>query len=203
MLETSSNNNNLAQIGVKSRRRYRKPERELCKKQIRKMIIEDCLSNDEIADKLQISQRSCDRWVREIFEQDVNLLAKVEGDAEAVRQIAIFRHRVNQFMCELLNDIARNKDVNSHDRIAAYNTCCEMAEAISNTFLEGPAAIARRYEFYHIRLQGPSKFLVNVTSPDNGMLVSPAEEEKEKGEEQQVKNKPFLASGDKDYPDIL
>ena len=119
----------MAAFNNKKDKSYKKPKRELAKNGIRKLIVEEGLTNRQISERLNIPQRSVERYISEIYEHDNQILASLNTDTEMLTRSNICRERMDHHRQEILANIARNPNTPFKDRMAAWHIICELEAA--------------------------------------------------------------------------
>src|SRR5688500_18838087 len=102
----ANNNNNNTNKGRSSY--YKKPKRDIAKREIRRLIIDEGLTNGQISESLNIPQRTVERYIRELYEHDNQLLAGLNSDTELLTAWSICKDRLDHHRQEILANIARN-----------------------------------------------------------------------------------------------
>jgi hypothetical protein len=120
---------------------YHKPKRE-----IRRLIIEEGLTNRQISERTNIPQRTVERYVSELYKYDNQLLAGLNDNAEeeALTAWNICKERMAHYRQEILTSIARNPNAPFKDRMAAWHIICELEAAELRLRDSAPEMVARR-----------------------------------------------------------
>ena len=61
---------------------YKKPKREIAKRDIRRLIVEEGLTNNQISERLNVPLRTIERYISEIYEHDNQLLQSLNSSVE-------------------------------------------------------------------------------------------------------------------------
>lgn len=131
--------------GISPRGAYKKPARERAKRQIRCLIVDEGLSNQQISERLNIPLRTVERYVADIYTSDSQVIAGLRGDDEAAMQFSICKDRLDKQRQDIINNIASNPNAPFKDRVAAYHLACELTVVIPKMYVEVPAQLARRH----------------------------------------------------------
>ena len=153
----SDNNNG------KRRRRNHIPRRELAKKEIHRLIVEEGLTNSQLCERLQIPRRTLERYLHEIFQEDNDILLRPTAEDVAM-QANLFIERLLVQRQHLLKEIAYNPDVKDADaKIAAHELAADMIYAVKKLSVETPADVMRHTRVMkEIVQQKNNKELTNV-----------------------------------------
>jgi hypothetical protein len=117
------------------------PRREWAKREIRRLIIDEGLTNRAICEKLDLPARTVERYLHEIYSQDNQVLIRPSAEDLAV-QINIFKEQLAKQRQDVMS-IATNQEVEPTERIMAHELCANISWVISKLSYETPAAIAR------------------------------------------------------------
>jgi uncharacterized protein (UPF0147 family) len=123
---------------------YKKPKREIAKREIRRLIVEEGLTNNQISEWLNIPLRSTERYISEIYGQDNQLLQSLNSNQDMLTAWSIVRDRMDHHRQEILQNIARNPKVPFRDRLKAWNLICELEAADLRIRNETAPMVARR-----------------------------------------------------------
>ena len=125
---------------------YKKPKREIAKREIRRLIIEEGLTNRQISERINIPQRTVERYISELYKFDNQLLAGMNDNAieEALTAWSICKERMAHHRQEILENIARNPNAPFKDRMAAWHIICELEAADLRLLDCAPEMVARR-----------------------------------------------------------
>jgi hypothetical protein len=136
---------NLAAFTNKGRP-YKKPKRETAKREIRRLIIDEGLTNRQISERINIPQRTVERYISELYKFDNQLLAGMNDNAieEALTAWSICKERMAHHRQEILENIARNPNAPFKDRMAAWHIICELEAADLRLLEYAPEMVARR-----------------------------------------------------------
>ena len=108
---------------------YKKPKRDVAKREIRRLIIDEGLTNKQISEQLHIPQRTVERYISQLYEHDNELLAGLNSDEEMLRAHNICKERMTHYRQEITENIARNKNAPFKDQLAAWHLICELEAA--------------------------------------------------------------------------
>jgi DNA-binding CsgD family transcriptional regulator len=137
-----SNNNN-----GKRRRRNHIPRRELAKKEIHRLILEEGLTNSQLCERLQIPRRTLERYLHEIFNEDNDILIRPTAEQVAM-QVNMFREHLLVQRQHLLKEIAYNPAVqDANAKIAAHELAADMIWAVTKLAINTPAFVIRHTKF--------------------------------------------------------
>jgi AraC-like DNA-binding protein len=142
LFSSDNNNNNNKQRGP-----YKIPRRELAKREIRRLIIEEGLTNLQISERLNISERTVRRYTTDIFKKDSQVLINPAVE-DIANQVSVFKERLARQYQDVIS-IARNPDVEYETQLAAHDLAANIDWVITRLSYETPAAIAR-----HVKLDG-------------------------------------------------
>jgi hypothetical protein len=146
------------------KRRYHIPRKELAKKEIHRLIVEESLSNTQLCERLQIPRRTLERYLHEIFQEDNDILLRPTAEDVAM-QANLFIERLLVQRQHLLKDIAYNADENidAHAKVAAHELAIEMAFAVRKLSINTAADVIRHTRVMkEIVQQNNNKELTNV-----------------------------------------
>jgi DNA-binding transcriptional regulator LsrR (DeoR family) len=137
-----SNSNN-----GKRRRRNHIPRRELAKKEIHRLILEEGLTNSQLCERLQIPRRTIERYLHEIFNEDNDILIRPTAEQVAM-QVNMFREHLLVQRQHLLKEIAYNPAVqDANAKIAAHDLAADMIWAVTKLAINTPAFVIRHTKF--------------------------------------------------------
>src|SRR5215213_3374605 len=122
---------------------YEKPKRDIAKREIRRLIIDQGLTNRQISEQLDIPQRTVERYIGQLYQHDNELLAGLNSDKEMLITQNICRERMTHYRQEIIENIARNKDAPFKDRLAAWHLICEL-EAADIRLMDNSVELVRR-----------------------------------------------------------
>jgi hypothetical protein len=91
---------------------YKKPRREIAKREIRRLIIDEGLTNRQISERINIPQRTVERYISEVYKFDNQLLAGMNDNTaveEALTAWSICKERMAHHRQEILENIARKE----------------------------------------------------------------------------------------------
>jgi len=137
----------VAQIeGIRGRRRgrrYHKPRREIAQKQIRRLIVEEGLSNRQISERINIPIKTVERYVKDLYARDNEMLKGLSGEEERLTSWNIARDRLESHKQEILTNVARNPKAPFKDQLKAWNLICELEAADLRILDETLAMVVR------------------------------------------------------------
>jgi cell envelope opacity-associated protein A len=158
----------LAEIGdsleKKKTRRNHIPKREWAKKTIHHLIVEEGLSNAQLCERLQIPRRTLERYLREIFQEDNDILLRPTAEDVAM-QANLFIERLLVQRQHLLKEIAYNPAVqDANAKIAAHELAADMIWAVKKLSVETPADVMRHTRVMKeiVQQKNNNKELTNV-----------------------------------------
>ena len=140
------------------------PRRELAKKEIHRLIIEEGLSNSQLCERLQIPRRTLERYLHEIFNEDNDILIRPTAEQVAM-QANLFIERLLVQRQHLLKEIAYNPAVQDADaKIAAHELAADMIWAVKKLSVETPADVMRHTRVMKeiVQKKNNNKELTNV-----------------------------------------
>jgi FixJ family two-component response regulator len=75
---------------------YKKPRRKIAKREIRRLIIDEGLTNRQISERINIPQRTVERYISELYKFDNQLLAGMNDNSieEALTAWSICKERI-------------------------------------------------------------------------------------------------------------
>lgn len=124
---------------------YHKPRRDLAKKEIRRLIVDEGLTNRQISERLNIPQNTIERYIKELYQFDNQLLVGLNSDEEVITQLNICRDRLSKHKQDILDDMNTNyKDAPLKDKAQIWNLICELECVEAKFSQEAPAILARR-----------------------------------------------------------
>jgi hypothetical protein len=131
--------------GIRGRRggRYHKPRRDIAQKEIRRLIIEGGLSNRQVSERINIPLKTVERYVKDLYARDNEMLKGLSGEEERLTSWNIARDRLESHKQEILTNIARNPKAPYKDQLKAWNLICEL-EAADLRILEETLAMVVR-----------------------------------------------------------
>ena len=124
--------------------RYHKPRREIALKEIRRLLITEGLTNDQLAERLHIPLKSIQRYISQLYNNDNQLLESLDSAQETLTQWRICQDRLDSHRQEILENIARNPAVAYSDKLRAWNLVCELSAATLRLRHEIISYVARR-----------------------------------------------------------
>jgi hypothetical protein len=104
--ENNNNNNNNDSVesnNSRQRGRYLKPSRDNAVAMIKRMIVEENYSPDEVRDQLKIPARSFQRYLHLAFEEEREGYVKSVGSTRVLDRIAVVEARLNKDRRDLIN----------------------------------------------------------------------------------------------------
>ncbi|HZA62407.1 MAG TPA: hypothetical protein VE573_06010 [Nitrososphaeraceae archaeon] len=81
--------------------------RERAKREIRRLIVEQGLTNREICEHLSLPSRTLERWLHEIYHEDNRLLLRPSIE-DLATQVNIFKQQLAKQRQQVLEGIANN-----------------------------------------------------------------------------------------------
>ena len=153
-----SNNNN------GKRRCNHIPRRELTKKEIHRLILEEGLTNSQLCERLQIPRRTLERYLHEIFKEDNDILIRPTAEQVAM-QANLFIERLLIQRQHLVKEIAYNPAVqDTNAKIAAHELAADMIYAVKKLSVETPADVMRHTRVMKeiVQQKNNNKELTNV-----------------------------------------
>jgi transposase-like protein len=124
---------------------YRIAKRDLFKREIRRLIVEENLTNREICERLNLKDRTMRRWLSQIFKEDNELLLRPDIEDLAI-QTNIFRERLSKQRQDILNSIANNSEVDEVVRIEAHRLVAELDFIVLKLSFTTPSDIVRHFK---------------------------------------------------------
>jgi DNA-binding CsgD family transcriptional regulator len=123
--------------------RYHKPRRDIAQKEIRRLIVEEGLSNRQISERINIPLKTIERYVKDLYARDNKMLKGLSGEEERLTSWNIARDRLESHKQEILSNIARNPKAPFKDRLKAWNLICELEAADLRVLDETLAMVVR------------------------------------------------------------
>jgi uncharacterized protein (UPF0147 family) len=124
---------------------YKKPKREIAKRDIRRLIVEEGLTNNQISERLNVPLRTIERYISEIYEHDNQLLQSLNSSVEDTLTVtSIAKDRLNHYRQEILQNIARNPKAPFADKIRAWHLICELEAADLRIRFETVPSVLRK-----------------------------------------------------------
>ncbi len=123
---------------------YKKPKRDIAKREIRHLIVDKGLTNRQISERLNVPQRTVERYIAEVYEHDNQLLTSLNSDSTVLIAWSIVRERLDAHRQEILQNIARNSNASFTDQIKAWNLICELEAADLRILHEAAPMLSRR-----------------------------------------------------------
>lgn len=136
------------------RGKYRKPRRDLAQQEIRRLVVEQGMSNKQISFELKIPLKTIERYIKDLYVRDNDLLAGLNGTDELLTQRNICKDRFESHRQEILANIARNPSATFTEQLKAWNLICELEAAELRLREETPAMVTRRLPIEVIRGRG-------------------------------------------------
>lgn len=124
-------------------RRYHKPRRDIAQKEIRRLIVEGGLSNRQISERINIPLKTVERYVKDLYARDNEMLKGLSGEEERLTSWNIARDRLESHKQEILRKIARNPKAPFKDQLKAWNLICELEAADLRILDETLAMVVR------------------------------------------------------------
>jgi DNA-binding CsgD family transcriptional regulator len=125
------------------KRLYKKPKRDIAIREIRRLIIDEGLTNRQISEQLDIPQRTVERYISQLYKHDNELLTGLNRDEEMLRAHNICKDRMAHYRQEITENIARNKNASFKDQLAAWHLICEL-EAADLRLMDNAVEMVRR-----------------------------------------------------------
>lgn len=127
------------------RGKYHKPRREIAQKEIRHLIVDEGLTNRQISERLNIPQKTVERYIADLYAHDNEILSSLRaGDDTVLTRWNIVRDRMDHHRQEILETIAHNPDTSAKDKIAAWHIICELEAADLRLTESSVEMVARR-----------------------------------------------------------
>jgi len=124
---------------------YHKPKRDLLKKALAHMIIDECLTNRQIAERCGTSVKNVDRWVGEYYRERNVELANITSPESVATIMNRTRDRLEKHKQRLLeraeSDLYKDAPLNQVADI--YNLITELETIDTRLISEAAEAIAR------------------------------------------------------------
>ena len=130
-----------------SRGPYHKPSRTQRCREIRKLLVEEGLSYDEVIRKLNLPERTFYRYLSQVFEHDRRLWADNVSDELNLNQFTICSERLQKQRKDILEQIANNPEADFRARVDAHHLAGEIAATLVKMRLEAPVLLAQRHRF--------------------------------------------------------
>jgi AraC-like DNA-binding protein len=124
-----------------------KPKRTQAIQEIRRLLIVEGYTYDEVMQQLNLAPRTFYRYLSAVFADDRRLIAENISDEEALNQMAICRDRLLKQRRDILEQIANSPDADFKARIAAHHLAGENAAVALKVYTEGPGILASRHQF--------------------------------------------------------
>lgn len=174
-------------MAVKKQERgsYNKPLRTQAMQEIRRLLVVEAYTYDEIMQQVGLSERTFYRYLSAIFSHNRQLLTERVGDEEVLNQMAILQARISK-QCRDLQEMANDKEVDSKARVSAHHLVGEMAVVIMKLYAETPSILASRHKFPETSLTAPdsSSLRLKLSSPLPYTVIEKEEEELEEEEKE-------------------
>lgn len=139
---TNTNTSTIEATTKTSPGRYKIPRRELAKREIRRLVLQEGLSGPQVSARLSIPTRTVTRYLQEIYKEDNELLIKPSIE-ELTTIINMFRDRIDKQRLDVLNGIANNPEVEAVDRMAAHDFVADIDWIITKLSFQAPVLIAK------------------------------------------------------------
>jgi hypothetical protein len=134
----SPNNNN------NNKGPYKKPRRDIALREIRRLIINESLTNRQISERLNIPLRTIERYIHELYEHDNELLAGLNSDEQVLTATNLCQDRMIHYKQEILANICHNKEAPFKDQLAGWHLVCELEAALLRLLDNAVELVARR-----------------------------------------------------------
>jgi hypothetical protein len=152
--EGNNNNSNNNNNKEPKKRRRNIPRRELAKREICRLILEERLTNRQICERLNLPDRTMRRWLAEIFKEDNHRLLEPTPEEQAI-EVNLFIEQLAMQRADML-DMAMNTENEVCDRLAAHEMAATAGWSILKTRHEAPAAIIRHVKLPGLRILSPT-----------------------------------------------
>lgn len=123
-------------------RNYKISKRELSKRTIRNLMTSQRMSAAEIAEHLNISQRTAERYIADILAKDRELFMRPAIE-EVAERIAEFRQKLSWSEQDLVRRLRTHPDLEMMDVIAAHELLTKIGWAHVKLSYVTPAEIVR------------------------------------------------------------
>jgi AraC-like DNA-binding protein len=143
---------------------YNKPKRMQAMQEIRRLLVVEGYTYDEIMQQLNLAPRTFYRYLSAVFADDRRLIAENISDEEALNQIATCRDRLLKQRRDILEQIANSPDADFKARIAAHHLAGEIAAVVMKLYTEGSATLASRHRY-------PRTSLTEAESTTTGLAM--------------------------------
>jgi hypothetical protein len=140
----ATNGDSLAVAAIRGGR-YNIPKRELTKREISRLIIDEGLSNDMLCEKLSLPHRTLERYLSDIFSADNMVLLAPSAEALST-QTNIFVERLSKQRMDVLDGIANNSGIEPDTRLEAHRLAAEIDHIIMKIRRESACGIARHIQ---------------------------------------------------------
>jgi transposase len=124
---------------------YFKPKREMLKKQLAHFIIDECLTNRQIAERCNTSVKNVERWVNEYYKEQNDQLIKATSPESAATAMNRARDRLERHKQRMLAELEDSALREYVDRADYWNVICELEIADWKFTTECPPMLARQY----------------------------------------------------------
>lgn len=144
---------------------------------IRKLVVSEGLSNSQLSERLNIPQRSVERYLSQLYRDDNQLLSSLNGGSQEhlLSQSQVKRDRLNVYRQEILERICRNPQVPPIVQLKGFHLVAELEAADLRLLDNCIALVARSSPLPEIR---------------RVLLLKQQEEKKEKEEREFEMKKP-------------
>jgi hypothetical protein len=129
-------------LALKRRGSYNKPNRELAKSEIRRLVIDEGYTYREVMDALKLPERTFQRYFSDAFIAEREQLATKLTDDVVLSQLAILEGRISRRYRSLLA-MCNDKTVDPVARIKANDTAVAMAIHVYNIYCDAAVEILK------------------------------------------------------------
>jgi hypothetical protein len=126
--------------------KYHKPRRDIASKEIRRLIVDQGLTNRQISERLNIPEKTIERYISNLYKHDNQLLSSLKSDEDMLVSWSILRDRLDHHRQEILANIARNPKATFMEQIKAWHLVCELEAADLRILQNTPALVSRQSE---------------------------------------------------------
>jgi hypothetical protein len=156
------------------RGRYNKPKRDLKQREIRRLIIQEGLSNQQISDRLGVPLKTVERWVTDIYGRDRKAQDFLYGVDQVFEFCNILKERLEYRRQYVESNIAYNSQASHADQMKAI----DMANNIDATILR-------------LMVETAPELVRHAVQDVKNILILKQKEEEEQKNNEVVKALPF------------
>lgn len=127
----------------RGKKKYHKPRREIALREIRRLVVDQGLTNRQLSERLNIPEKTIERYISTLYANDNQLLSNINSNDVVLTAWNIVRDRLDHHRQEILSNIARNPNASFADQLKAWNLVCELAAADLRLLNETAAMVAR------------------------------------------------------------